>query len=430
MSSRPQQSWYRTCSAFRVRILWVKAGKLLPVDTGGKIRSYNLLRQLSTQHELVLLSYYGGLPDPDYDSEIRACLPNAVPMHTGIPDASVWHYATRMLSRAPYAVTKFSAPRVSRAVAERLADGRFDVAVCDFLSASLNFPRTSATPTVLFQHNVESVLWRRQAAHERNAAKRLAFAIEALKMARYERAAVRRFAHVIAVSDRDREVMSTMVDASRITVVPTGVDVQQYQPAASCRATQPLVMFLGSMDWEANADAVEYFCSEIWPAIRTAVPSARFRIVGRNPGPRVRLLASDSVEVTGTVSSVIDHLKETAVFAVPLRIGGGTRLKIFEAMAAGRAVVSTSIGAEGLDVRDGRDILLADSAPAFADAVVRLLGDEERRRQMEVAAADTAARHDWPAIAEAFAAVLGRVVRPPAVERTGAAVAEPHAATR
>lgn len=413
-----------------MRILWVKAGKLLPVDTGGKIRSYNLLRQLSAQHELVLLSYYGGQPDANYDDEIRACLPNAVPMHTGIPDASAWHYATRLLSRAPYAVAKFSAPRVSRAVAEHLSGGRFDVAVCDFLSASLNFPRTSATPTVLFQHNVESVLWRRQAAHERNLAKRAAFSVEAVKMARYERAAVRRFAHVIAVSDRDRDVMSTMVEASRITVVPTGVDVRQYQPAAAFRATQPLVMFLGSMDWEANADAVEYFCRDIWPAVRSAVPSARFRIVGRNPGPRVRALASDSVDVTGTVASVIDHLKDAAVFAVPLRIGGGTRLKIFEAMAAGRAVVSTSIGAEGLDVRDGRDIVLADSATAFAEAVVRLLRDDDRRRQFEVAAASTAARHDWPAIAQAFTAVLGRVVRPPISARTAAHVAQAHAATR
>ncbi|HEY3886271.1 MAG TPA: glycosyltransferase, partial [Vicinamibacterales bacterium] len=288
---------------------------MLPVDTGGKIRSYNLLRQLSAQHELVLLSYYGGHPDADYDNDIRDRLPDAEPLHTALPDASVWQYTTRALSPAPYAVTKFTSSRVAQAVAERLSDRRFDVAVCDFLSASLNFPAASPCPAVLFQHNVESVLWRRQAAHERNPAKRLAFAFEAAKMARYERGAVRRFAHVIAVSDRDREVMSTMVDPSHISVVPTGVDVQQYRVAAGVRAAQPLVVFLGSMDWEANADAVDYFCRDIWPAVRTAVPSARFRIVGRNPGAHVRALASDSVEVTGTVNSVIDYLKDAAVFA-------------------------------------------------------------------------------------------------------------------
>ena len=412
-----------------MRILWVKAGKLLPVDTGGKIRSYNLLRQLAAQHELVLLSYYGGQPDADYDNQLRERLPNALPFHAALPDATARGYITRILSPAPYAVAKFSAPGVTQAVAGRVSGGRFDIAVCDFLSASLNFPRASATPAVLFQHNVESVLWRRQAAHERNPLKRLAFALEAAKMARYERAAVRRFAHVIAVSDRDRDVMSTMVDAARISVVPTGVDVQQYRIAAGVRATEPLVVFLGSMDWEANVDAVDYFCRDIWPAVRAAVPSARFRIVGRDPAPRVRALASDSVEVTGTVSSVVEHLKEAAVFAVPLRIGGGTRLKIFEAMAAGRAVVSTSIGAEGLDVRNGRDIVLADSAPQFAEAVIRLLTDEQRRSELEIAAANTAARHDWPAIAAAFAAVLGRVVRHAESERAVSRAAEAQAAT-
>ena len=412
-----------------MRILWVKAGKLLPVDTGGKIRSYNLLRQLAAQHELVLLSYYGGQPDADYDNQLRERLPNALPFHAALPDATARGYITRILSPAPYAVAKFSAPGVTQAVAGRVSGGRFDIAVCDFLSASLNFPRASATPAVLFQHNVESVLWRRQAAHERNPLKRLAFALEAAKMARYERAAVRRFAHVIAVSDRDRDVMSTMVDAGRISVVPTGVDVQQYRIAAGVRATEPLVVFLGSMDWEANVDAVDYFCRDIWPAVRAAVPSARFRIVGRDPAPRVRALASDSVEVTGTVSSVVEHLKEAAVFAVPLRIGGGTRLKIFEAMAAGRAVVSTSIGAEGLDVRNGRDIVLADSAPQFAEAVIRLLTDEQRRSELEIAAANTAARHDWPAIAAAFAAVLGRVVRHAESERAVSRAAEAQAAT-
>jgi glycosyltransferase involved in cell wall biosynthesis len=391
-----------------MRILWVKAGKLLPVDTGGKIRSYNLLRQLAAQHELVLLSYYGDKRDEAYERDIRAQLPGAHTIHTGVPGASAWHYARHFGSAAPYAVTKFTAPAVREWVAGALNERRFDVAVCDFLSASLNFPLSSPTPTLLFQHNVESILWQRQAHHEPNPIKRLAFTIEAAKMARYERAALRRFAHVIAVSDRDAEAMGTMVDRSRISVVPTGVDVAQYFAAAGVDAEQPVVLFLGSMDWEANVDAVDYFCASIWPAVRAAVPGARFKIVGRNPHSRVLALASESVEVTGTVPSVVDYLRETAVFVVPLRVGGGTRLKIFEAMAAGRAVVSTSIGAEGLDVAHERDVLLADTAPDFANAVIRLLQDRPRRRELETAAVATATRHDWPAIAAQFAHVLGR----------------------
>ena len=401
-----------------MRILWVKAGKLLPVDTGGKIRSYYLLRHLAGRHEVTLVSYYGGASDREYETEIVRCFPRAIPVHTAAPESAAptaLHYVRHLFSQVPYAVTKFTSPAVRRLIADACHERRVDVAVCDFLSASLNFPTSMTTPSVLFQHNVESVLWRRQAAHERNVIKRAAFAIEAARMDRYERATVRRFSQVIAVSERDRDEMTRMVDPSRITVVPTGVDVDQYRAAAGSTAVNPIVMFLGSMDWEANVDAVDYFCRDIWPTVKAAVPAARFRIVGRNPHPRVLRLACDSVEVTGGVASVVDHLRSAAVVVVPLRIGGGTRLKIFEAMAAGRTVVSTSVGAEGLDVRDGHDILLADEPPRFAGLVIDLLRDVGKRQRIEAAAANLAAGYDWSVVSRQFEAVLFRAVDRPSV---------------
>jgi polysaccharide biosynthesis protein PslH len=425
-----------------MRILWVKAGKLLPVDTGGKIRSYNLLRQLSARHALVLLSYYGGARDEAYERELREHLPGAEAINTSAPDttaAQAGHYLSHLFKSAPYAVTKFTSPLVARRIKDWMDEGRFDVMVCDFLSASLNFPRTLRTPSVLFQHNVESALWERQAQHEPNLAKRAAFKLEAMKMARYERAAVKRFQHVIAVSEHDRALMSEMTDASRISVVPTGVDLSLYragattnEPAAASNETAaaavqesaPLVVFLGSMDWEANVDGVDYFCRDIWPAVLQAVPAARFRIVGRNPQARVRRLSSASVEVTGTVPSVIEHLREAAVFVVPLRVGGGTRLKIFEAMATGKAVVSTTIGAEGLDVEHGRDILLADDAKSFSDSIIMLLQDGELRRRFERAAAELAAQHDWSVVIKRFEEALERATQAePVAQGIGAPLA-------
>jgi glycosyltransferase involved in cell wall biosynthesis len=408
-----------------MRILWVKAGKLLPVDTGGKIRSYNLLRQLAARHETVLLSYYGGARDEAYEREAAEHLPGAVTVHTGAPGRGsaglALDYLRRFPSPAPYAVSKFADPRVRRLVKEWDAARRFDVAVCDFLSASLNFPAETRTPTVLFQHNVESALWRRQADHAPDLARRAAYKIEAAKMLRYETAAVRRFRHVIAVSDNDRRLMSEMTDASRITVVPTGVDIGKYSAGAGAAATDGaggvgrgsdkgggLVVFLGSMDWEPNIDGVEYYCREVWPRVLEPVPGARFRVVGRDPHPRVRRLASDSVEITGTVPSVVEHLRAADVVVVPLRVGGGTRLKIFEAMAAGRPVVSTTVGAEGLDVTHGEDILLEDEAEGFAASVVSLLKDGGRRGGLGRAAAALAARYDWSVIALRFEEVLAR----------------------
>lgn len=409
-----------------LKILWVKPGKLLPVDTGGKIRTYSILRHLAQSHELTFLSYYGGTPDPDYEQEIVRQLPGASPMHTsaleGTPLQRGLHYLRRLPSRAPFAVTKFIAPEVRRILAAWIAERRFDVAVCDFLSTTLNFPFHLATPTVLFQHNVETVLWRRKADYESNPIKRLAWEWEAFKMARYERAALNRFHRIIAVSEQDRRYMGAMTDISRIDVVSTGVDLRQYRSAPTNGVKQPLVVFIGSMDWDPNIDAVQYFCRDIWPRITAALPGARFRIVGRKPHPLVLKLASPTVEVTGTVPSVIEHLGQAAVVVVPMRIGGGTRLKIYEAMAMGKAVVSTSVGAEGLEVENNRDILLADDAAVFGDSVIAFLRDPDLRRRYETAAAAHAIQYDWSVIAQRFVEVLRKALTLVAPAADGAPV--------
>jgi polysaccharide biosynthesis protein PslH len=398
-----------------LRILWVKAGKLLPVDTGGKIRSYNILRQLARAHTVTLLSYYGGQKDSDYEDQILHELPGSETIHTAALDGSALaqsvDYAWRFFRWPPFAVSKFTHREVQRVVSSWLAADSFDVAVCDFLSASLNFPETLTTPSVLFQHNVETALWQRMAATESNPVKRTAYMIEARKMARYEQSALSMFHHIIAVSDHDRRQMLAMEPSCNISVVPTGVDTEKYTVAAPASADPPKLMFLGSMDWEPNIDAVAYFCREIFPAVRAAFPTAIFQIVGRNPHATVRQLVSDSVEVTGTVPSVQEYLRDATVVVVPLRVGGGTRLKIFEAMASGKAVVSTSVGAEGLAVQSGRDLILADDARSFAEAIVLLLRDGKLRRQYEEAAARLAAQFDWSNIAHQFADVLQNACR-------------------
>lgn len=408
-----------------MNILWVKAGKLLPVDTGGKIRSFNILRELAAMNAVTLLTYYGGARDEDYEREIQDCFPGAVTIHTAAPDASAFEravdYLRRLPSSAPYAVTKFYSPAVEQWIEDHLDNQRFDVAVCDFLSATLNFPERLETPTVLFQHNVESLLWRRQAAHEPNRIQRLAFKIEAAKMARYERHAVNRFHHIIAVSEQDREQMTAITDAARISVVPTGVDLTQFTATLGVRASRPVIVFVGSMDWEANVDGVDFFCRDIWPQVKRAVPEAMLRLVGRNPHARVTRWEDNSIEVTGTVPSVVEHYEEAMINVVPLRIGGGTRLKIYEAMAMAKATVSTSIGAEGLDVEDGRDILLADDAASFAEAIIKLVRDDSLRRRIEDAAARKAMQYDWSVIAGRFAEILVRAARATKADRAGQA---------
>ena len=397
-----------------MKILWVKPGKLLPLDTGGKLRTYNILRHLAATHELTYLSYYGGERDEVYERDVVAHLPGTVSVHTSkqasAPLARYFDYLRSLPLHAPYAVSQFAALQVQRLLRDWIQQRRFDVAVCDFLSSTLNFPDRLVTPTVLFQHNVESVLWERRAEFEEKWFDRSVAKVEYAKMRRFEPEQVRRFHHVIAVSETDRQAMSAMVDPSRISVVPTGVDLSKYQVDPNASPSGALVVFTGSMDWRPNIDGVEFFCHEIWPLVLAQTPAARFRIVGRDPDPRVKKLASASVEVTGTVPSIVEHLREAAVVVVPLRIGGGTRIKIYEGMAMGKATVSTSVGAEGLDVQHGRDILLEDTPAAFAAAIVQLLQDAGLRRHYEAAAAATARQYDWSVITERFVEVLQKVI--------------------
>lgn len=398
-----------------MRILWVKAGKLLPVDTGGRIRSYNILRQLAQSHSVCFVSYYAGAEDKEYDLAIKRELPESVGVASGGLDGSKLAFSLEYLRRffqpEPFAVSRFIGPEVKQTVAGKLNSGKFDVAVCDFLAASPTFPQKLGTPTVLFQHNVESALWQRRVKTEANAITRIAYRVEARKMLALERDMLRRFHHVIAVSEHDKQLMLALDPECSISIVPTGVDTKLYTVAPPSTANPPRLLFLGSMDWEPNIDSVIYFCREIFPKIRSQFPSAIFQIVGRNPHPRVRQLASDSVQVTGTVPSVTEYLRDATVVVVPLRVGAGTRLKIFEAMATGKAVVSTSVGAEGLAVDNGRDLILADDPNSFAEATILLLRDESLRRRYELAAARLASQHDWTHIAKKFAEVLEGVSR-------------------
>jgi glycosyltransferase involved in cell wall biosynthesis len=396
-----------------LKIFWVKANKILPVHSGGDIRSYNIARQLAVQHDLTFFSYHDGTADEAYEKALREHFPRAVCVCTGERNDTVVRrgldYARKVSDHAPYAVSRFASRAVASKIARSYAEQAFDVAVCDFLDAAVNFPKELSIPTVLFQHNVESEIWRRHATNQSGGLKKMIYRLEFSKMLRYEQEMVKKFHHVIAVSEHDKKLMGAWGDGVRLSVVPTGVDTEQFclQPTDQ---EKPLVVFVGAMDWEPNVDAVTYFCAEIWPHVVAKVPRARFRIVGRNPDRRVHALAGSSVEVTGRVPSVVDHLRQAAVVVVPLRVGGGTRLKIYEAMAVGKAVVSTTVGAEGLDVHHGKDIVLADSVGSFAESVVALLSDTDVRRKQGHLAAELATQFGWSVIARRFGEVLQGLV--------------------
>jgi glycosyltransferase involved in cell wall biosynthesis len=223
-----------------------------------------------------------------------------------------------------------------------------------------------------------------------------------------ERQFVRRADHVLTVSDDDRLTFLRFVPDRQVTTVPTGVDLDYFRLRDTSEKAHTLV-FTGSMDWAANEDAILYFCSEILPRIRRQIPDARLSVVGRNPTRRIRALKAEDalVDVTGTVDDIRRYVHEAAVYVVPLRIGGGTRIKIFEAMALAKPVVSTTLGAQGLPVRHGENVLLADTPETFAEHTVRLLRDcSERQRLGRAGRSLVESRYSWPAAVDVVEGVL------------------------
>ena len=402
-----------------MRILWLKSDLLLPLDKGGKLRTWHLMRHLARRHEITYLAFKEpGQPAADVEGmkEVAARVETITRSEPakGTPrfyaDAAV-----HLLDPLPYAVGKYRSAEYRRRVASLLAAEPFDLIVCDFLFPAVNLPKRLPCPAVMFTHNVESEIWRRHAETKTGALGRLLYGAQYRRMLRYERRTLARFDGVLAVSDADRETFARLYPGAisqPVHVVPTGVDTEYFAPANPDSANpqspnpqpairNPHLIFTGSMDWLPNEDAMLYFCRDVLPAIRADVPDASLTIVGRTPTPAVRKLAEErGVTVTGRVDDVRPYMRDAAVYIVPLRIGGGTRLKIFEAMAMGKAVVSTTIGAEGLPVADGEHVLLADDPASFARAVVHLIRDDQHRRRIEAAAhALVLARYDWSAVA-------------------------------
>ena len=394
-----------------MHILWLKTELLHPVDKGGRIRTYNMLRELKREHRVTYLTLDDGQAAPDArERALEYCdAVETIPFSTA-PKRSPRFFAEllgNLASPLAYAVAKYRSPAMERRIRELAAAGDVDVIVCDFLFPSLNVPRGLGIPTVLFQHNVEAVIWKRHAEVAKGRIARRYMAEQWRRMRRHEMAECRRFDHVVAVSPQDAEAFRAEYGVASVSDVPTGVDTDYFRPSGR-EARQPHdLVFTGSMDWMPNEDAILYFAEQILPRVRARVPGVTLTVVGRNAPPRVRALgdADPAIRVTGSVPDVRPYIERAALFVVPIRVGGGTRLKIFEAMAMERAVVSTSVGAEGLPVRDGVDGLLRDTPEAFADAVVELLARPERAAAIgREAAAVVRARFGWDGVAAQFAA--------------------------
>jgi polysaccharide biosynthesis protein PslH len=405
-----------------LKILWLNSGLLLPLDKGGKLRTWHLMRHLAMRHEITYLSFADAsqtVHDRTGMSEVCTKLetvPRSDPAKGTLP--FYLKAASFIVDGVPYAVANYRSTEYRARLEALLASNTFDVIVCDFLPPVVNMPNRLPCPTILFTHNVEAEIWRRHAETATNQLSRFLLTQQWHRMLRFEGRALAAFDLVLAVSEADSETFERLYPGALkapVHVVQTGVDTGFFQPDPAVSVRPEHLVFTGSMDWLPNEDGMQYFVRDILPLIRQQVPQATLSIIGRAPTPAVKRLAEQAgIEVTGRVDDVRPHIAAGSVYIVPLRIGGGTRLKIFEAMAMGKAVVSTTIGAEGLPVTSGQNVVVEDDPARFSQAVVNLMRDAATRRRIEAEARRLVVeKYDWSAVAHDFEDALERVRRRP-----------------
>ncbi len=397
-----------------MKILFIQKRILIPPNTGGRIRTLNVLKHLARWHEVTYLCNVepGNAP---FLADMRAI---GVTLET-VPWRPVrrgqWRFyrdvALNLFSPYPFTVSKNFDPAL-RARAEALLDKKsYDLVICDFVQLARHAVGLPDVPKVLFQHNVEAQIYHRHSLNDRGWLRRRFMALQWKKMRQFESQVGHEFDSVVAVSERDKQMFERKYGWRHVEAIDTAVDVDHFHS----NGEQPRnghVVFVGSMDWAPNEDGITHFVKAVWPQVRRTHPHAELTIVGRNPSTAVRRLAGDQgIEVTGTVPDVRPYLAEAAVVVVPLLVGGGTRIKIFEAMSMGRPVVSTSLGAEGLPVVTNEHLVIEDEPQNFAAAVNRLIDDPTAAAQLGDRARKLVARdYTAEAVARQFDAICRNTV--------------------
>ncbi len=410
-------------------ILFIAPQLPTPLDTGGKIRTFYQLKALASRYrvDLLALGPEAEAPDPLWEG-LRASLRSVscVP-RDGLGRAGAARAAARsLLGSLPYPVEKYRSEAASAAIARMTSESRYLAAHFDSLH-TFRFAEFVAPPTrlVLDEHNVEALILERMGQVEPSRIKRRLIADQAERTDRFERRCALAAHRVLLCSEDDRALLSARTGRSAgFEVIPNGVDLSRFAPAgaiedaggASGEAGREgrYAMFLGSLDWWPNSDGISWFIKEIWPKVRALDPSLGLKVVGRNPSAELEGMGGGGVEIVGGVPDVRPWMRGCSVFVVPLRVGGGTRLKILEAMAMGAPIVSTALGCEGIEASAGEDLLVEDSPEGFAEAVVKVGGDERLQRALADAGRRLVERrYSWEAIGarlgEVYASLAGEV---------------------
>ncbi len=394
-----------------MNILFLTPQLPYPPRQGATIRNFNLIQRLAQRHEVDLLTFLAPGESLEPSNPLhRLCRHIATARQ---PQRSLARRAADTLfSPLPDMARRLASPAMNARV-DQTAAKAYDLVQVEGIEMApyglrLVGRRTEGNrPALVFDdHNCEYLLQKRNALSDLRTPSRWIGAAYSLvqwqKLRRYERRIANAARLTVAVSEPDAQALARIGIRSRIVVVPNGINAAAYAPLCHSEPDPNTLLFLGKMDYRPNVDAALWFAQEALPVIQSKAPAVRFQIVGQNPHPRLDVLRGNpAVDITGNVPEIEPYLSAAAVFVIPMRVGGGTRLKALEAMAACKPIVSTSLGVEGIDVKHGKELLMADTPVAFAEAVLELLNDQRLRagvlsqRLTENARRFVAERYDW-----------------------------------
>ena len=409
----------------QLRVLVVSPSFPYPPTWGFAKRVFHLVDQLALRHRVTFLSYVA----PDDSPSARAAFAERIHELVAVPRpirsvrAKRLRQGLSLLSRTPFHAAQLRDEDLQRAVDGVLERDRFDVIQIE--SSQLGWLRLPpSTPVVVDEHNIESELLGRMGQTETSLARRTYNRWEHRRYREYEKRVWSSAAACATTSKRDADAVAAQRPGLPVMVVPNGVDVEEFT-STGAPAEPGSIVFTGLLDYRPNEDGIRWFLKEVFPAVRAERPDAHITVVGRGPAELLESLRGPGVTVTGWVPEVRPFMDAAAVVVVPLRMGGGTRLKVVEAMSMSRGIVSTSLGAEGLDVVSGTHLELADDPQAFAGAVVGLLDDPDRAARLGATARRLAEeRYSWARAATSLEDLLHEVARAGPAGQTAASTSD------
>lgn len=390
-----------------MNILFLSTRSPYPLISGHSLRTYHILKGAARDHKVTFLTF-AQLPEHELKKEnldhlrsfCKAVYPFKIPADLSkITFAKMLFF--NLFSSLPFVAQKYDAPTMRQKIREIIRTENIDLVHVDLLPLAAYISEFENLPKILVNHNVESVRLFRWFRTEPNPVKKVYLGIQWLKLKTFEQSAMNKFDGCVVVSELDKELLIRMGVKSKLFVVPNGTNTKFFKPNDG-KVVENSVLWIGHMDVHTNKDAVLYFWRDIYPILKKKYPQVKMTFVGTAPPKEIADAAQKDPQVraTGFVDDIRPYIDESAVMVVPIRIGSGTRLKILDAMAMGKAIVSTSVGCEGLNVNDGKDILIADSPEDFADKTIDLLRDSNKRGALEKNAIELAKTYDWDLITE------------------------------